>query len=408
MAFWNRNKKKQDEPEKKAAQAAPAVKEKAPAAKAAPTPTTTTKVAPAKAPAKATNAAGSASTAPKSTVKVAPAKAPAGVAKAPAAPAKAPATKAAPATKTATPAAVKLASQPATEKAAAKSPAGRPFFATTEEDIRAAFDAAIEEAEAEIAKNGAKAIGKYEFSLEVDGYHFCLIANNGQVLFDSPSFTTLLGALNGIKTFKKTVATSEFDIKKDKYDRYRFILVNKYYGENYTTKDQCQKSAESVRNFANNARIIRYKPDKEALAAYEYAKVTKKGVDDVDWNAIAKAEATAAKKGKFEISREENGEYSFYLLASNGQILYASRFYATEAACRKGIESFKRAAYVGNFYVDRDKFGNFRYVLKNIGSAPSFIGESYDNKPQCEKIIESVKNFIVTASIEVDVNEAEG
>ena len=402
MAIWNLfNKKSNDsakEPEKKVApKAAEATEElkntPAPAKKEAPA-ATTTKVAPAKpAAAKAAPAAGSASTAAKSTTKVAPAKAPAGVAKA------------APATQKSAPAAVKMASEPA--KTAAKSPAGRPFFATTEDDIRVAFDAAIAEAEAEIAKNGAKAIGKYEFSLEVDGYHFCLIANNGQMLFDSPSFTTLLGALNGIKTFKKTVATAEFDIKKDKFDRYRFILVNKYYGENYTTKEQCQKSAESVRNFANNARIIRYKPDKEALAAYEYAKVTKRSADDVDWNAIAKAEASAPKKGKFEISREENGEYSFYLLASNGQILYASRFYASEAACRKGIESFKRAAYVGNFYVDCDKFGKFRYVLKNIGSAPSFIGESYDNKPQCEKIIDSVKNFIVTASIELDAENTE-
>jgi len=106
--------------------------------------------------------------------------------------------------------------------------------------------------------------------------------------------------------------------------------------------------------------------------------------------------------GKFEIVKEEDGEYSFYLLANNGQILYSSRYYASEVACRKGVESFKRAAYVGNFFVDRDKFGNYRYVLKNIGSAPSFIGESYDNKPQCEKVIDSVKNFIVTATIEVE------
>lgn len=282
----------------------------------------------------------------------------------------------------------------------------RPFYQTTEEDIRIAFDHAIGEAEKEILRNGSKAVGKYEFSLEVDGYHFYLIANNGQILFDSPSFTSMLGALNGLNTFKRTVANSEFDIKVDKYDRYRFILANKYYGENYTTREQCQKCAESVRNFANNAHIIRFTPTKEELTAFERAKITKKSADDVDWNAIARAEAAAAKKGKFEICQEQN-EYCFYLLASNGQILYSSRFYANEAACRKGIESFKRAAYVGNFFVDRDKFGNYRYVLKNIGSAPAFIGESYDNKPQCENIIQSVKNFIVSASIELESESSE-
>ena len=276
-----------------------------------------------------------------------------------------------------------------------------PFHQTTEEDIQVAFDHAIGEAEKEILRNGAKAVGKYEFTLEVDGYHFCLIANNGQTLFESPSFTSMLGALNGLNTFKRTVASTEFDIKVDKYNRYRFILANKYYGENYTTREQCQKSAESVRNFANNSHIIRFSPSKEELNAFEKAKITKKTERDIDWNAIARAEAAAPKKGKFEICREKD-EYCFYLLASNGHILYSSRFYANENACRKGIESFKRAAYVGNFFVDRDKFGHYRYVLKNIGSAPAFIGESYDNKPQCENIIQSVKNFIVTATIELD------
>ena len=300
-----------------------------------------------------------------------------------------------PAAKTAKPATVKSASKPA-----ARVVTSRPFFATTEEDIREAFNQAIAEADIEIAKNGSRAVGKYEFNLEVDGYHFYLIANNGQTLFDSPSFTTLLGALNGIKAFKKTVATGNYAIRMDKYGRFRFIFANKYYGENYDAKDKCVKSAESVQNFANNSRIIFYKPDKEALQAFESAKNTKRSPEDVNWSAVEQAEKAAQKLGKFEIS-PENGEFCFYLTANNGQILYSSRYYATEAACRKGVESFKRAVYIGNFFVDRDKFGHYRFVLKNVGSAPSFIGESYESKPQCEKIIDSVKKFVVSASIEL-------
>ena len=285
--------------------------------------------------------------------------------------------------------------------------AARPFFmTTTDDDIRIAFDQAIAEADAEILKSEQKVYGKYEFELEVDGYHFYLIANNGQVLFDSPSFTTLLGALNGIKTFKKTVSEGKFDVKTDKYNRFRFILARKYYGENYGTKDQCLKCIESVKKFASNAKIIRYVPDKQALAAYEAAKLSKRTPDDIDWKAVERAEAQAQKMGKFEICIEEGKQYCFYLTANNGQILYSSRYYANEKACRDGIESFKRAAYVGNFFVDRDKFGNYRYVLKNIGSAPSFIGESYDNKPQCEKIIESVKKFIISATIEMEAPQS--
>ena len=422
MALFNR--KKNDDVKKEAAAQATVADEKkgpsihnvkVPAPKAAPAKATAEKAA---APSAAKVAAKPATA--KSTVKPAAAKSaatkpsakPAAAAK-PAAPiaAKPAATssKAAAQTKTTAPksaAPAKPAAPAKTTIPASKVPAGvtivpRPFFMKTEEDVRIAFDEAIAAADAEILKNGAKAVGKYEFELEVDGFHFYLIANNGQVLFDSPSFTTLIGALKGIETFKKTVAEGDFDIRVDKYNRYRFVLARKYYGENYTSKDQCQKCAESVKNFANNARIIRYTPTKEALAAFETAKVSKRTPDDIDWKAIEQVENNSPKMGKFEICKESD-QYAFYLLANNGQILYSSRLYANEAACRKGVESFKRAAYVGNFFVDRDKFGNFRYVLKNIGSAPAFIGESYDNKPQCEKIIDSVKKFIVSASIDLE------
>ena len=395
MALFN---KKKTEEAKKETAPAPATEKKGPSIH-------NVKVPAAKAETKpAAKAATPAKAAPAASKVVAKPATPAKTAPAAKATAKTPATK---------PAAKTPAAKPATATTAAKTtipasqvPEGvtiipRPFFMKTEEDVKLAFDQAIAEADAEIAKNGAKAIGKYEFELEVDGYHFYLIANNGQVLFDSPSFTTLVGALKGIETFKKTVAEGEFVVRADKYDRYRFVLARKYYGENYTTKDQCQKCAESVKKFANNARIIRYTPTKEAVAIFEAAKVSKRTPDEIDWKAVEKLEANTPKMGKFEISKEAD-QYAFYLLANNGQILYSSRCYATEAACRKGIESFKRAAYVGNFFVDRDKFGNFRYVLKNIGSAPAFIGESYDNKPQCEKIIESVKKFIVSASIELE------
>ncbi|MBR3893641.1 MAG: DUF1508 domain-containing protein [Clostridia bacterium] len=321
-----------------------------------------------------------------------------------------PATKSAPAKAPAAKPAAKAAAKPAAKKTAnvsappASSP--RPFFTmTTEEDIRVAFDQAIADADAEILRNNSKAVGKYEFDLEVDGYHFYLIANNGQVLFDSPSFTTLLGALGGVKTFKKAVAEGKFEVKVDKYNRYRFILANKYYGENYTSRDQCQKCVESVKKFASNAKILRFTATKEAIDAYEMARNSKRTPDDIDWKAVERAEAQAQKMGRFEICQEDNKHYCFYLTANNGQILYSSRYYASESACRNGIDSFKRAAYVGNFFVDRDKFGHYRYVLKNIGSAPAFIGESYDNKPQCEKIIDSVKKFIVSASIELEQKE---
>ena len=120
----------------------------------------------------------------------------------------------------------------------------------------------------------------------------------------------------------------------------------------------------------------------------------------INWKRIEKAEATAEKMGKFEICKEDD-DYCFYLVANNAQVLYSSRLFSNESACRRGIDSFKKAAYVGNFFVDCDKFNRYRFILKNIGSAPAFIGESYTTRQGCEKSIESVKKFIVTASIVV-------
>ncbi len=384
MAWFKRKEKKAEEVQAKS-MPAPEVETKATVAKA--------EKSPAKAPAAKTaekKPASKATSAPKATAEKADAEKKT-VKSASKAPAKKPAST--------------VAKRPSVTAAPGSAVAPHPFFKTTDEDIRLAFDQAIKDADYDILRHPGKAVGKYEFALEVDGYHFYLIANNGQMLFDSPSFTTLLGALGGVATFKKTVAEGNFEIKGDKYDRYRFILARKYYGENYTTREGCAKCVESVKNFASNAKIIRFTPDKEALRAYEQAKDCKRTPDDIDWKAVAKAEEQAQRMGKFEICREDATHYCFYLLANNGQILYSSRYYTSEAACRKGIESFKKAAYVGNFFVDRDKFGHYRYVLKNIGSAPNFLGESYDNKPQCEKIIDSVKKFIVSASIELEQTE---
>ena len=250
-------------------------------------------------------------------------------------------------------------------------------------------------------EEGPKVIGKYEFDLAPDGYHFYLLANNGQLLYDSVGFTTLEGAMTGVETFRRAVAGGNFAILSDKYGRYRYVLNRKYYGENYSTRAQCVSSAESVKRFAPDSVVTEFVPTEEALAAYAAAKTALRTVNDVDWDAVEAAEAAAPKMGKFEISRGEDKEFRFYLVANNGQVLYTGKNYQKLCQCLAGIKSFKRAVYVGNFTVDQDKFGRFRYMLKNIGVAPAFVGESYTTRAQCESSIESVKSFVVTAKIEL-------
>lgn len=244
-----------------------------------------------------------------------------------------------------------------------------------------------------------RVMGKFDFDLASDGYRFYLLANNGQLLYESIGFTTLEGALVGIDTFRRAVAAGNFVVLADKYDHYRFVLNRKYYGENYSTRKQCESAVESVKRFAVDSVIAEYTPTEEKLARFAEAKAARRTPADVDWDAVAAKEAATPRLGKFEIIRGEDREFRFYLVANNGQVLYTGKNYEKLCQCQAGIKSFKRAVYVGNFTVDEDKFGRFRYILRNIGVAPAFMGESYTTRKQCESSIESVKSFVVSAEI---------
>lgn len=47
---------------------------------------------------------------------------------------------------------------------------------------------------------------------------------------------------------------------------------------------------------------------------------------------------------KFEIYKDNAGEYRFRLLASNGQVIAQGEGYSTKANCINGIESIKKNA----------------------------------------------------------------
>lgn len=47
---------------------------------------------------------------------------------------------------------------------------------------------------------------------------------------------------------------------------------------------------------------------------------------------------------KFEVYKDNKGEFRFRLIAANGQIIATSQGYKTKASCMKGIESVKKSA----------------------------------------------------------------
>lgn len=240
-------------------------------------------------------------------------------------------------------------------------------------------------------------VGKLNYYLTQSGYYFSLDANNGQELFVSYSYTSLDGAMKGFETFAKAVKEGKFIVIQDKNGRFKYILNKKYQGPNYKNRVACENSIASVKKFAQSYKVNVIEPDEETKKAFaEYLEELKKA-KDVDWDQIAKEEASTPKSGSFEIEEGEDG-YRFYLYANNRQILYSSNIYTQVNTCRNGIDAFKKAVYSGVVVIEKDKFGNYRYILRN-STTVTYAGESFNNEASARSSYESVKRFVKSATI---------
>ena len=104
-----------------------------------------------------------------------------------------------------------------------------------------------------------KSGGKYEITERGGSFYFLLKANNGQLLLESPAFTTEQGAKSGIESFKKAANDGVYSIDEDKNGNFRFILraseraQMRYFGESYGTRQSAENSVNSLRAFAQKA-----------------------------------------------------------------------------------------------------------------------------------------------------------
>lgn len=92
-------------------------------------------------------------------------------------------------------------------------------------------------------------------------YYFELFANNGEKLLSSEEYTTYIGAVNGIQTHKKNIASGNFRITLTKRGDYIYKLLNGNnqllcLGEHYKTKRLCQNAVESVKRFGLNSPVL--------------------------------------------------------------------------------------------------------------------------------------------------------
>ena len=118
--------------------------------------------------------------------------------------------------------------------------------------------------------------------------------------------------------------------------------------------------------------------------------------------------------GKFVV-RTTNTGVKFDLKATNGQVIATSEVYASDAACKKGIESVQKnapAAAVENqtvegyavekhpkFEVYADKAGEYRFRLKATNGQVIAVSEGYTTLANCLNGVESVKKNAVDAPI---------
>ena len=108
----------------------------------------------------------------------------------------------------------------------------------------------------------------------------------------------------------KTVASGiKFDLKAGNGE----VIAT---SEVYTSKNACENGIESVRKNAPVAAI-----EDQTIEGF-----------------------ATEKNPKFEVYKDNKGEYRFRLKATNGQIIATGEGYAAKASCLNGVESVRRNA----------------------------------------------------------------
>lgn len=133
------------------------------------------------------------------------------------------------------------------ESAPKKAPAKKKAAAKVEEPVEENDEA-----------DKPKVVGKYTIEDTGYAYQFHLYANNGQLLYESREYASLNSCKGGIATFKKNVADCEYRIDVDKNGGYKYIFKKGnsiYIGETYSTAKAAERSAESVKRFAQVSEI---------------------------------------------------------------------------------------------------------------------------------------------------------
>ena len=275
------------------------------------------------------------------------------------------------------------------------------------EEPKEEVPAPAEETEAAATEEqGKTVIGKFELcNSSLGGFRYHLLANNGQLLYESRDYKTIETCRDAIAKFVNSVEKGSFSIKADKFGNYKYSLKSAtsnnviYVGESYTTKKSCLSSVESVKRFAPVSPVV------DATIADFTATATP---FEIPAEAVEAVKNKQGAIGKWAIDNTDSEDpaspFVFLLYANNGQLLYESRDYKSYDNCRKGVDAFVSAVENGYFIIDDDKFGRYKFFLrsKKTGSQAEYVGQNYDDKSSCESSAVSVYKFALLTPVNLD------
>jgi uncharacterized protein len=105
--------------------------------------------------------------------------------------------------------------------------------------------------------------------------------------------------------------------------------------------------------------------------------------------------------GKYEIYKDNAGEFRFRLKAGNGQIILASEGYKAKASAVNGIDSVRKNAPTDSLYERSESAaGKFRFNLKSTNGQVIGTSQLYESAASRENGVESVKNNAPEATVD--------
>ena len=109
---------------------------------------------------------------------------------------------------------------------------------------------------------------------------------------------------------------------------------------------------------------------------------------------------TEDKMGAKIVIEKFDGEFSWALKATNGEILCQAEGYTSKAGCLYSIDTFKKNIVEGQFRCIKDKYGNYCYKLYTANNRICAVGESYSSKQNAISAANSVVSYYKNAVVE--------